>query len=393
MLPHFLITRLTSSFTHYKSTQIPLGSLLQHRHYVFLFSFNSFTSGRDNHKGVTFTVSYLINSCGLSPELAYKLSNGVSLKTPNGPNAVLDTLKDYGFSKTEVAKLVEKHPRVLVANAEKTLLPKLQFFHSIGVSNTDMSKMIIKNPLILRRSLAKFLVPLCRMIRRVVHDDLEVVKVLRKSPFAFTYADMVNGLVPNIEVLRQSGVPQGSISLLMVHFPSVAYGKHSRFVEAVKRVKKFGFDPLKTAFVMAIQVLYNMRKLALELRFEIYERWGWNREMALQAFVKYPNFIKLSDEMVTKKMNFLVKDMGLSPEYIAAYPTVLGYNLEKRIVPRLSVIKILKSKGLVKNNLQSSSFLCITEEIFLKKFVINFQEDLPLLPDVYKGLIHHENVI
>ncbi|QCD79594.1 nucleolar protein 12 [Vigna unguiculata] len=393
MVPRILITRLFASFTHCRSTQFQLGSLQQHKHHASLFMFNTFTSGGDSHKGDTFTVSYLSNSCGLSLELARKLSKRVNLKTPNGPNAVLDTLKNYGFSKYQVAKLVEKNPRLLVASVEKTLLPKLKFFNSIGVSNTVIHKIAHENPLILLRSLGKCLVPRYEIIRSVVRDDLEVVRVLKNAPLGFTYCDLLNDLVPNIGILRQYGVPQGSISLLMVNFPSAAMVKHSRFVEVVERVKKFGFDHKKTTFVMAIQVLLTMRKGAWESRFEIYEKWGWNWEMTLQAFVKFPNFMKLSEETITKKMTFLVKDMGLSSLDIAACPPVLAYNnLEKRIIPRFSVIKILKSKNLLKSNMSFSSYMGFTEEIFLKKFVIDFQEHLPLLPDVYNGLIHHDDV-
>ncbi|XP_068494771.1 transcription termination factor MTERF2, chloroplastic-like [Phaseolus vulgaris] len=393
MVPRVLITTLFASFTHYRSTQFPLGSLLQYKHNAFLFMFNTFTSSGNSLKGDTFTVSYLVNSCGLSLELARELAKRVNLKTPDGPNAVLDTLKDYGFSKTQVAKLVEKNPRLLAAKLETTLLPKLKFFHSIGASNTVIHKIALENPLILLRSLENCIVPRYQIIRRIVRDDGEVVRVLRNAPLGFTYCDLWNDLVPNIEILRQSGVPQGSISLLMVNFPSAAMGKHSRFVEVFERIKKIGFDHKKTNFVMAIQVLLTMREGAWESKFKIYERWGWNWEMALQAFVKFPNFMKLSEETVTKKMTFLVKDMGLPSLDIAAYPPILAYNLENRIIPRLTVIKILKSKGLLKSSLSFGSYMGMTEEIFLKKFVIGFQEDLPLLPDVYKGLIHHDDVL
>ncbi|KAK7333630.1 hypothetical protein VNO80_30406 [Phaseolus coccineus] len=393
MVPRVLITTLFASFTHHRSTQFQLGSLLQYKHNAFLFMFNTFTSSGNSHKGDTFTVSYLVNSCGLSLELARELSKRVNLKTPDGPNAVLDTLKDYGFSKTQVAELVEKNPRLLAAKVKTTLLPKLKFFHSIGASNTVIHKIALENPLILLRSLGNCIVPRYEIIRRIVRDDGEVVRVLRNAPLGFTYCDLLNDLVPNIEILRKSGVPQGSISLLMVNFPSAAMGKHSRFVEVVKRIKKIGFDHKKTNFVMAIQVLLTMREGAWESKFKIYERWGWNWEMALQAFVKFPNFMKLSEETITKKMTFLVKDMGLPSLDIAAYPPILAYNLENRIIPRLSVIKILKSKGLLKSNLTFGSYMGMTEEIFLKKFVIGFQEDLPLLPDVYKGLIHHDDVM
>ena len=398
-----LIARLTasSSFTRYKSTHIPLGSLLQLKHTASIFFFNSFTSATssdsesdgNHHKGDTFTVSYLINSCGVSPTLARELSNRVNLKNPNGPNAVLDLLNNYGFSKTQLAKLVVRHPLVLVAKAKKTLLPKLKFFRSIGVSDTDMPKILIANHCILERSLEKCLIPRYEFLKSVLCDDREVVRALKSSPLGFVYGDLVNALVPNIKILKQCGVAQASISLLITIALSAAYVKHSRFVEAVKTVKEIGFSPLKNNFVVAISVLVTMRKSVWDSRFEVYQRWGWNHEMSLRAFRKFPGFMIFSGETFTKKMSFLVKDMGWPSEAIAEYPQVVAYSLEKRIIPRFSVIKILKSKGVLEKNMHFSSIICTAEEKFLEKFVVNFQNVLPFLPDVYRGVINPSNVL
>ncbi|XP_027340879.1 transcription termination factor MTERF4, chloroplastic-like [Abrus precatorius] len=399
-MPNVLITRLianASSFTHFnnKGTLIQFASLLQQKHYcASLFLFNSCISHTSNPKDDTFTVSYLINSCGVSPTLAIKHSQKMNFENPDGPNAVLHLLKNYGFSKTHVAKFVAKYPRVLTAKVENNLLPKLKFFSSIGVSNIDMPEMLIANPFIFGRSLKKCLIPRYEILKSVVCDDKEVVRTLKKSAYAFTYCNVRNILVPNIEILRQCGVPQASISLLMAHYPRVVYCKHSRFVEAVKKVEQIGFDALKTTFVFALQVLLTMSKEVWESRIEVYEKWGWSHDMAIQAFRTFPNFMKLSEEMVTKKMSFLVKDMGLPSEVIAKRPQILAYNLEKRIIPRFSVIKILQSKGLFENNLSIGSLMSLTEEKFLKKFVINFQQDFPHLPDVYQdNLINRQNVL
>ncbi|RDX66277.1 hypothetical protein CR513_54975, partial [Mucuna pruriens] len=161
-------------------------------------------------------------------------------------------------------------------------------------------------------------------------------------PLGFVYGDLVNELVPNIKILRQYGVPQASISLLMTNALSAAYVEHSRFVEAVMTVKEIGFSPLKTNSVIPIHVLVTMRKAVWESRFEVYERWGWNREI-------------------------------------------------KCLSEHLGIIKILKSKGLLKCNMHFSSIICTTKEKFLEKFVVNFQNVLPLLPDVYRGVINPSN--
>ncbi|XP_020235686.1 transcription termination factor MTERF2, chloroplastic [Cajanus cajan] len=394
MVPNFLIARLiASSLTRYKSTHFLLGShsLLQHKHNASLFLFNSYTSGAIHPKGDTFTVSYLVNSCGVSPTLAKELSKRVNLKTPDGPNAVIDLLSNYGFSKTQIAKLVEKHPLVLVAKAENTLLPKLKFLRSIGVSNTDLPKILLRNHVILMCSLENFLIPRYEILRGIVQDDQKVVRILKSAAYNITYADVLKTLVPNINVLRQSSVPQASISLLMVYFSNTAHMKHSKFLEALKTARGIGFDPSKTNLIHALVVLLNTNKTMQDSKFKVYERWGWNHKLALQAFRKFPVFMMLSKETYSKKMSFLVNDMGLPSEDIAEYAQVLAYSLEKRIIPRFSVIKILQSKGLLKKDLHFSTFMCMNEQNFLMKFMINFQNDLPLLSDVYNGLINQSS--
>ncbi|XP_068494681.1 transcription termination factor MTERF6, chloroplastic/mitochondrial-like [Phaseolus vulgaris] len=400
MVPNCLIRTLSPSFTNQKTTQILLGSLLQHKPNAFLLYFKYFTSSTtfdsesdgNHHKDDTFTVSYLINSCGVSPKLARELSNRVNLKNSDGPNAVIDLLSSYGFSKSQIAKLVENNPKLICANAENTLLPKLKFFRSIGVSDTDLPKILIRGRHILCRSLEKCLIPRYEILRSALLDDEEVLRSLKSSPFGFSFSDTKKNLVPNIEVLRKCDVPQSSISYLMTHAGTLAYREHSKFVEVVNTAKEIGFNPLRVNFIVAIEVL-SKRKAVWESRFEIYERWGWDGEMALRVIRKFPAVIKLSEETFTKNMSFLVKEMGCPSEAIAEYPVVVGYNLEKRIIPRFSVNKILKSKGLLENNFPFSSFICINENTFLKKFVVNFQTDLPIVRDVYSSLIKQQSVI
>lgn len=86
---------------------------------------------------------------------------------------------------------------------------------------------------------------------------------------------VVNDAVQNIEVLKKLGVPQGCISLLVSNFPTVAFAKHSRFVEAVNSVKEMGFDPLMSYFVLALQVIAKINKETWESRFTLVITVTW----------------------------------------------------------------------------------------------------------------------
>ena len=63
------------------------------------------------------------------------------------------------------------------------------------------------------------------------------------------------------------------------------------------------------------------------------------------------------------------------------YPVLLGYSLERRIIPRCSVLQALLSKGLIEKTFVPHSLLC-AEEVFLQKFVTPYED--PELLKVYE---------
>jgi mTERF domain-containing protein len=270
---------------------------------------------------------------------------------------------------------------VLLSNPEKTLLPKLKFLQSFGVSITDLPKILILNPGFLKLSVEKSLIPRYHFIRSLVPNDKKLVSVFKRWRFNFYGYSMV----PNIEVLRKLGVPQSCVSLLVSNFPNEAFAKHSTFVEAVNFVKEMGFDPLKSNFVLALYVIVNMDKETWESKLKIFERWGWSKDICLLAFQKHPQYVTVSEKKIIKSMTFLVKDMGITPEDIARSPTILNRNLEKTLIPRCAVVKILKSRGLIKSDLRIGTFIKISEKTFLERYVTPFQKDLPLVLAVYEG--------
>lgn len=83
-------------------------------------------------------------------------------------------------------------------------------------------------------------------------------------------------------------------------------------------------------------------------------------------------------ENFRSKMDVFVNKMGLQPADVARIPSILKYSLEKRIIPR-SVIKVLLSKGLMKEKPARSYVLIESDEAFLNRFVKRHQETVPLL--------------
>ncbi|KAB1203045.1 hypothetical protein CJ030_MR8G023496 [Morella rubra] len=191
-------------------------------------------------------------------------------------------------------------------------------------------------------------------------------------------------MVPKIALLRQIGALESTISHLVTNFPSVAFMKHDRFVEAVQRVMEMGFNPLKVVFILAVQVLAKMSEPRLGSRFELCKRWSWPKDVVLLAFKRYSNCMLSSDEKIKKTMDILVNKMGWPSTDIARYPTVVCFSLERSIMPRCSVMEILLAKDLVKSDLCLATFMLLGERYFLDKYVIEFQDRVPELFSIYK---------
>jgi mTERF domain-containing protein len=229
----------------------------------------------EEEEKLSFAVSYLINSCGLSKKSAILASQKkrVLFQSPERPDSVLNLFKENGFSNAQISKIVRMHPRILLSHPEKILLPKIELLRSIGVSSSDPITILSLNPFLFKSSIKKRLIPGYDFLKSVLLVDEKVLKTFKRSPRA-CLGDVTNTMAPNISLLRQLGAPPSTISFLVTNYPSSAFIKHTKFVEAVHQVMEMGFDPMKTAFVEAIQVLLKMSKPKLESKLELYKRWG-----------------------------------------------------------------------------------------------------------------------
>ncbi|KAJ9179082.1 hypothetical protein P3X46_010906 [Hevea brasiliensis] len=332
----------------------------------------------------SFTISYLINSCGLSPESAKSVSKELHFKSPNKPDSILSFLRDLGLTDTQISKVVRRRPRLLLRDLNKRVLPNLGFLRSLGVSSNDLPKMISGNPDFLFRSLERHLIPSYNILKSLLLSDEKVFKTLiRLSPIDLS--SVKKNFTLNLLVLRELGMPESTISLFVTSSPKRMCQNVDKFSRNVKEIIGMGFNPVKSVFAFALGVKSQMSPITWKGKIEVFRTWGLLEDEILLAFRKYPLFMILSEKTIMKKMDFLVNEMGCQPAVLARTPAVLTYSLEKRIVPRCSVIKVLLLKGLIKETISLLSFLPRPDKSFLESFVIKHEEQVPQLMDVFKG--------
>ncbi|KAM1157810.1 hypothetical protein ACFX1X_028682 [Malus domestica] len=224
-----------------------------------------------------------------------------------------------------ISKLVRTYPQFLNSNPEKTLLPKLEFSTSLGVSEEDLATTLGNEPILLARSLEKQILPTYNFLRSMISGG-KIASVFRHCTRIFLEGHSKN-VEPNIGILRESGMPQSCISLMVAHFTLALMQNRKKFAQVVGEVKQMGFDMEKSMSVMAIKALSSANSKSIWTRnCEVYKRWGWSEDDVLSAFKRHPVCMTRSEKKIMQVMEFVVNKMGLSSQMIVKAPVIMGYS-------------------------------------------------------------------
>ncbi|KAK1278662.1 hypothetical protein QJS04_geneDACA003689 [Acorus gramineus] len=96
--------------------------------------------------------------------------------------------------------------------------------------------------------------------------------------------------------------------------------------------------------------------------------------------------MQLSEKKIKRKFEFFVGELGWEPSSLSGCPVLLCYDLEKRVIPRCSVLQVLLSKDLIKKDMQWTTALMLTEKQFLERFVAKYEQEAPELMRTYQHM-------
>ncbi|MFS7943339.1 putative transcription regulator mTERF family [Helianthus anomalus] len=342
----------------------------------------------------SFTVMYLITSCGVSPESAISASKHLNLsKSPNFADSVLAFLKKQGFTKSQVSKVICRHPRILLCDPEKTLLPKFQILKSIGLSRTDLNAIVTATPQAIMRSKFKDTAPPCvDYLRTVLGSRDLVISAIKRFPLALTY-DLQVYAAENIQMLLEVGVSYSTIQAVLARQPRTFFTSADTFRKVVKDVMEMGCNPKKVRFLMAIHALRSMSKSTWGKKVAIYKKWGWSKDDIFIAFERYPGLMMSSEDKIVRMLDFLVNTMGWEMSYIVQRPIVICFSLEKRVLPRCLVYQYVAEKGLIKENEDFcfTKWLMYSETKFLQWVVKRYEDEAPEILKLYRKHLNEAN--
>ncbi|KAF5181182.1 Mitochondrial transcription termination factor family protein [Thalictrum thalictroides] len=334
-----------------------------------------------------FTTDYLINSCGLSPESALKTSKYIALKPSNtkNPDSVLSLFKTYGFTLSHISKIVAIRPLLLLANPDKIVKPKLDFYSNIGISGSDLGKFLSRNHHFLVGSLQNKIIPFINFLRSILKSDSCIAKSLTLSRWGLIDAQSVI-MERNISILRDHGVPEDNISKYVLMSSNKLCVNSDQFNKMILEVKNMGFISSSMMFLHGLSRLLETKKSTWDARVAVYRSFGWSEDEVILMFKKQPNIVRESVKKLNSALDFFLNNLKWTRIDVFKNPTLLSLSLEKRVIPRLCVLHILHSKYLISKNGMGKA-LRVSEDVFLKKYVIKHQSKLPELLELYKNKI------
>ncbi|KAI9075865.1 hypothetical protein K1719_042145 [Acacia pycnantha] len=332
--------------------------------------------------GHSFTISYLIETCGLSTEEAASASKYVRFESRDKSDLVINLFKNLGFSKSQILHFTREAPQCLRYDLEKTLLPKIEFFISRGVLSSDIPRLLCSCPSIMKRSLNKQLIPSFDFFRGLFQSNDKLIQALKYC--SGILLDINTHAVPNMKLLKEVGVTESNVIKLLQLYPKTFTKSPRKFNVIVEQVQEMGVDPSKSQFIMAVYALSSLSKATWSKKVNVYKKWGWSDDDICAAVRRCPFCMKKSVDKIDATMELLVDKLGCPPSAIPNYAVILTLSLNKRIVPRASVFQVLLSKGLVKKKSLFSIFIC-TERDFLNRFILSHGEEGSELLKLYQA--------
>lgn len=351
---------------------------------LFLQSFSNSTKDDSS----SYTVSYLINSCGFSPEAAVKTAKSISLKPRNQPDSVLNFFKDHGLTKPQITNLIKDRPALLLSNPQRSFYPKIEFLRKGGLSEGVITKIISSGSGFLLASLETRIIPSFNLLKSLLPDNRDValaitnscgIEILRKDPEKM--------VLPKIKILRDRGVPDSNISKLLVRGLGSLAKDNQCFDDMVNYVvEEIGFDPSSKMFAHALAVVARTSRATRERKMDVYRSFGWSEDEIFSAIRKQPTCLGISEKKLKVQLDFFMNKLGWKPSWLVKAPHVLGLSLEKRIIPRLRVLQLLISKGLIENDIYIVYKLYMTDANFNMRFITMYEGECDELIKLKQGL-------
>nr|XP_018674751.1 PREDICTED: transcription termination factor MTERF9, chloroplastic-like [Musa acuminata subsp. malaccensis] len=275
-------------------------------------------------------------------------------------------------------KLTQKEPKLLCANVETTLKPRMRSLQDMGFSVTEIVQLVSTCPTILFHNFQ----PNLNFLKALLGSNERLLKACRRNRFLLT-SSLAQKIEPNISLLRECGISDECIARMVVLNPGFVVRKTKFIKEVMEHVEELGVPHDCGMFPHALLTVLNLSRSKCDATFATFKSFGWSQPDIVAILRKNPCIWKLSKNNISDKMTFLMKDAGCELQYIICHPWILSYSLDKRLRPRHEVINFLEQNKLLDKGHSLLYFMPLSEQKFMNKFLFPYKEKFTVLYNSY----------
>jgi mTERF domain-containing protein len=321
---------------------------------------------------------YLVTACGLSRPKARKASTKLShLKSPSKIDAVLAFLSALRISRPGAAAIVAGDPQILCADVENNLAKRLVELTDLGLKKSQIARLIPLTRSSFRHSSFSrnlgFWLP--------VFGSFDKLVLAIKVNGGLLGSNLEKVAKPNLALLQQCGIDVRQFSGTYVS--RVLTRPPEQVQNVVSYIDRLGVPRNSLMYRYALMAFGAQSQERLDKKFGTLEMLGWSQDDMLTAARKMPVILTMSEERLRRNVDFLTRVAGLEIPYIAQRPVLVMYSLERRLLPRHSLLNILNAKGLLHPELDFYTAVALTDKKFLDKYVHPYEESIPGLTVTY----------
>ncbi|PKA51606.1 hypothetical protein AXF42_Ash002973 [Apostasia shenzhenica] len=344
------------------------------------FPFFCTTSIRSLSPESPFLVEYLIRSVGLLPKDAIRVSKSIAhIKSLSKPDCVLKFFKQSGFSDSNIKKIVCARPCILRANVESTLNPKMKALLELGFTQSEAVKLFSAAPFFL---FIKEIRPKIEFFKALFRSNENLIKAVSGNNILLG-SSIERKIKPNISFLKELQLSDHQTMFLNRRCEGFIT-RNIKFLKiVVNRVKELGFVPGTRMFFNALFDLSKVSENQFHDKCDLLKSFGCSEVEIISVIRKVPRLTVISRIKLQDKADFLVKEAGLKLSYLIAHPVLLCYSLEKRLIPRINVLLLLRANRLLQREVSLVNAIQISDKKFMECFIFPSEKKMPMLHETF----------
>ncbi|KAL1547054.1 hypothetical protein AAHA92_23573 [Salvia divinorum] len=315
---------------------------------------------------------FLIKKHSFSPAAAAQIAALSRLRNHENADAVLSFLKQIGFSNAQLEKIFKTSPHFLSSNLDSNIKRKFEAFQDLGFTSAEVVEIITRQSRLLNHSVPRISSSASALIH--VFGSTAVAAKFLKASGAFL-CDMESTLIPNVEFLKSCGVPMAQIVRLTTS-PQLFLHKPENLKKFVEKADAMGSERGSKSFIYAVRAVSSMKSESWELKLGTLRELGYSEEDIMRAFRNSPKVFTCSKRKIRRVAEVLLETGRYDRAAIARTPCVFQYSIEKRLIPRLGVLRVLEKKGLIGNWPSIASMVLCTDVEFFERFVAPYLDEI-----------------